>query len=309
MSGSIYVGTKAGTLQAPPAFDEYSGVILTVSDEVEYTAGKTTGRVLEVSCPWGTQKVANRIFSRIRGYQYQPFAAAGVDLNPAAQLGDGVTIENTYGGLYSIETQYGAVSLSDIASPGEEELDHEFTYEPRSQREVRRRFKDVESRLSIQADEISAKVSRTGGNDDKSFEWKLTDDAWELFSNGSSIMRVSKDGLWVEGDGKFTGEVHAGNIKSGKHNGVNYGTFDGSGITKGTITRTKVDSDVEDSLNRADYADGVFTGANKVRKISADQLSSDEILLDGKMLGMSTITYVGVDGQPHVINVVTWRNR
>lgn len=298
MSGSIYVGTKAGTLQAPPAFDEYSGVILTVSDEVEYTAGKTTGRVLEVSCPWGTQKVANRILARIRGYQYQPFTAAGVDLNPAAQLGDGVTIENTYGGLYSIETQYGAVSSSDIASPGEEELDHEFTYEPRSQREVRRRFKDVESKLSIQADEIMAQVvSKSGENEDQSFAWKLTDDAWRVYSNGNPIFRVSKDGLWVNGNGHFTGDVMAGNIKAG-------GQSNG-----GLIGATILSKDINESLGYADYSNGVFTGVNKARQIAVEQLSSDEILLDGKALGMSTITYIGVDGQPHAINVVTWRIR
>ena len=258
MSGSIYVGTKAGTLQAPPVFDEYSGVSLLVSDEVEYTAGKTTGRVLEVSCPWGTQEVADRILARIRGYQYQPFAAAGVDLNPAAQLGDGVTIENTYGGLYSIETQYGAVSSSDIAAPGEEELDHEFSYEPKSQREVRRRFKNVESRLSIQADEISAKVSRTGGNEDASFEWKLTDDAWRLYSIGSLIMRVNKDGLWVNGDGKFTGEVHAGNIKAGG--------------SAGYVGRSVLASGIRTSLDWADTAGDMFQGMSAVGNIFTGRL-------------------------------------
>lgn len=258
MSGSIYVGTKAGTLQAPPAFDEYSGVILVVSDEVEYTAGKTTGRVLEVSCPWGTQEVADRILARIRGYQYQPFAAAGVDLNPAAQLGDGVTIENTYGGLYSIETQYGAVSSSDIAAPGEEELDHEFSYEPKSQREVRRRFKNVESRLSIQADEISAKVNSTGGNEDSSFEWKLTDDAWEIFSNGKPIMKVNQGGLWVNGNGKFTGEVHAGNIKAGG--------------SAGYVQKDVLAKGIRTSLDWADAAGDVFQGKAEAENLWAKRL-------------------------------------
>ena len=280
MSGSIYVGTKAGTLQAPPAFDEYSGVILTVSDDVEpYSAGTTTGRVLEVFCPWGNQKVADRILERIRGYRYQPYTASGVDLNPAAQLGDGVTIDNTYGGLYSIETQYGAVSSSDIAAPGEEELDHEFAYEPKSQREVRRKFKNVESQLSLQAGQISAKVSKTGENEDKTFEWRLTDDAWRLYSNGNLILRVNKDGLWVNGDGKFTGEVHAGNIKAGS--------------TAGYVARGVLASGVRTSLSWADTAGEMFQGMRAVGNILTGRLKvTGTVELLGYRWGVKT-AYVG----------------
>jgi hypothetical protein len=279
LSGSIYVGTRAGTLQAPPAFDEYSGVILTVSDEVEYTAGKTTGKVLEVSCPWGTQKVANRILARIRGYQYQPFTAAGVDLNPAAQLGDGVTIENTYGGLYSIETQYGAVSLSDIAAPGEEELDHEFAYEPKSQREVRRRFKNVESRLSIQADEISAKVSAVDGS--SSFSWELTKDYWRIKAKGKTILKVSEDGFWFSGDGTFTGNIYAKNIQSGGSAG-----YIGTGV---------LSSGIQTSLARADFSKRVFEGTGSATLLRCESMIFDDYIIARQSVTINgqTIRYLG----------------
>ena len=281
MSGSIYVGTKAGTLQAPSSFEEYSGVILTIADDAEpYKAGNTAGRVLEVFCPWGNQKVADRILRRIRGYRYQPYTASGVDLNPAAQLGDGVTIENTYGGLYSIETQYGSVSSSDIAAPGEEELDHEFTYQPKSQREVRRRFRNVESQLSIQSGQIAAKVSQTGGNEDKSFEWRLTDDAWRLYSNGNLILRVNGSGLWVSGDGKFTGEVHAGNIKSGS--------------TAGYIARSVLSSGVRTSLDWADTAGDMFQGMRAVGNILTGRLKvTGTVELFGYRWGVKTANVGG----------------
>ena len=289
MSGSIYVGTKAGTLQAPPAFDEYSGVILTVSDDVKpYRAGTTTGRVLEVFCPWGNQKVADRILERIRGYRYQPYTASGVDLNPAAQLGDGVTVDNTYGGLYSIETLYGAVSSSDIAAPGEEELDHEFAYEPKSQREVRRKFKNVESQLSIQAGQISGKVSAEGGSEDGSFGWAHTRKKWEFLADGVPFARFSKGKFWMNGDGVFTGEVHAGNIKAND--------------TVGYVARDVLASGVRTSLNWADTAGEMFKGMRAVGNIMTGRLKvTGTVELLGYKWGIKTayingetIYYLGI---------------
>ena len=92
-----------------PVLDTYTKVILncgdaeeTVADndgnttkqvvQVSYEAGSAGGRELEVTCPWGTQAMANSILTAIRNYAFQPFSASGAVLDPAVELGDTITV-------------------------------------------------------------------------------------------------------------------------------------------------------------------------------------------------------------------------
>lgn len=300
-------------------FQEYSRVEMNLSDEEYVATGNKTGRTLVFDCPlvsdWlekdldpengienpASEKVVRNIKKQIRGFIYQPYNASGVMIEPAVELGDGIFINNIYSGIYSMDVKFSKTEayISDISAPSEEEIDHEFPYESQSQREskrIRRRVKDTESRLEVQAGEISAKVSSVVGDKTSSFSWSLKEDKWEIRANGKLILKVSEDGLYVNGDGRFTGNVYAGNIQKG-----------GSG--DGRIGTGILSSGVQTSLAHADFSDDVFNGRSRARQIACDQISSDEYLFDGRLLGMSTIAYVGVDGQNHSINVVTWRIR
>ena len=115
--------------------------------------------------------------------------------------------------------------------------------------------------------------------------------------------------------GKFTGKVYAGNIQYGSSAGYFNGsgiateTIYGSSIAQNTISTRRTNEGINTSLGYADYAGGVFGGWNRASQIATDQLSADEILLEGKKFGMSTISYVGADDKTHSINVVTWKVR
>lgn len=290
MPGNIFIGPKAGTLQAPPAFDKYSGVRLIVSEEVEYTSGNAKNKMLEVSCPWGTQKIADRILQQIQNYQYQPYEATGVPLDASAQLGDGVTVNDIHSGLYSIDTQYGSVSISDISAPGEEELEHEFHYESKSQREVRRRLKSVQSELSIQADRISAKVSSVGANSDKSFGWSLTDDSWTISANNTDVLKVTKSGL--ELTGKITaksGEIGNFSITSKylSFNGLTWGNDATSGVYLGERGIKLGQNFKVDLSGNLTAESGTFRGSVRAGQIL---YGGDDGLFNGAGLGTNSIT-------------------
>ena len=57
MSDVVNIRKNTESVEKQNRFDGYSKVIITVSDEVEYTAGTDSGRTLTLSCPWGTQKM------------------------------------------------------------------------------------------------------------------------------------------------------------------------------------------------------------------------------------------------------------
>ena len=221
--GTTYVGRRARTLDIAPKFDGYSKVVLQISEELEYVSGSDTGRTLTLFCPWGSQKICDDILKRVKGYGYQPMSAGGAILDPASELGDGVTVNATYTILASAKNHFGSTFISDISAPYEEEIDHEYPYKPPQERKVLRQFANVRAELVVQADkisaevvaretdnreirsllevqasEISAKVSSTGG-DAKSFGWTLTDESWEIKANSSSVLKATKAGLEISG--------------------------------------------------------------------------------------------------------------
>ena len=200
MSGSNYLGKRAEAFSTGDAFDEYSAVELAVTDELAYYSGSPTGRTLKVDCPWGTQTMADNILAKIRGYRYQPFNATRTNINLVAELGDGVTIEDTYGGIYSMATQYGPLTVTDLSSPAEEEIDHEFTFKPKSDRKIYRRISQAEASFKIQADQITANVMTREGGSASSFGWNLTDKDWKIYSSSKTVLSVTKDTLKMEGE-------------------------------------------------------------------------------------------------------------
>lgn len=254
-TGSTSIGKNAESLFVSKQFGGYSKVIVNVTDDIWYEAGTDSGRTLEVTCPWATQQVADNLLQSLQGYQYQPFEAQNALLDPAAELGDGLTVNSVYGGIFKLVVKCGALHAVDVSAPQDEEIDHEYSFVPASERRIERRLANVQSELSIQADQIAAKVDETGGG--TSFGWELLSSGFKLKSNGADVMTVDSNGLTVNGDGRFTGEVQAKNVAYGG----NAGTFSGSGITGGSISTSRCSKGINTSLGNADYSADIFSGA------------------------------------------------
>lgn len=160
----IRIDQNAATLETSPAFDPISRVTLIVGtdengDEVSYTAGTDTGRELTAKCPWATQVIADNLLAALVGYVYQPFTAGDALLDPAAELGDEVIVGDITSQLGSIATTFDALYTADIEAPQDEEIDHEYPYEPQPERTAARKAATVTAELSVLADTISSKIS------------------------------------------------------------------------------------------------------------------------------------------------------
>ena len=398
MSSSVNILRNMVSFDKAEQFDGFSKVVIIVSDEIEYSAGTETGRTLTLNCPWGTQEIADNILQSIKGFQYQPMTAKGALVDPSAEIGDGISANGVYSGIYSQVIKFNSNLPSDVSAPSDEEIDEEFPYKSKQERKVERQNREIRASLSIQADritqevterqsqteelrstlnvqarEIEAKVAKEGGDDASDFWWKLLSTGWDAGTGSKTVFSVKKTGAYVDGEirassgkiggfdiqsnylsyngqtwggtnttgayigqsgiqlgknfkvdmqgnlsassGTFSGNVYAGNIQYGgsagymSGGGISRGSIYGNRLVGNTITTAYTSGGINTSLGYADFANGVFNGWNRARQIACDQLSSSEILLGGKNLGMSTINYVDYNGKSHSINVVTWSTR
>lgn len=223
MSDVINVRKSLSSLEKQDTFNGYSKVVVVVSDEMEYSAGTDSGRTLTLDCPWGTQKMAEDILSRIQGFQYQPYTADGAHIDPAAEIGDGFAAGNLYSGIYSKNVSHGALYTANVSAPGGEKINYKYEYKTPTQRKIERHYSEMKSTFKVQADQISAEVSarieqgneltsrldiqsgqisarvtKTGGSS-SSFGWELLDDSWTVKANNTTVFQITKSGAEVRG--------------------------------------------------------------------------------------------------------------
>lgn len=302
------------SFDSAPEFDGYTKVVITVSEDVEYSAGVDTGRTLTLENPWGTQAMADNILASIRGFKYQPYTATDAVLDPAAELGDGITANNVYGGIYTMSTRFGPHCRATVSAPAEEELDHEYPYVPKQERKVIRslyhlsselkvqaglisaevieRKTDVESingKLSVQAGEIAAKVNRTGGSA-SSFGWVLDDSSWTIKANSTDILKATKNGLEVYGkitatSGKIGGFDILSNYLS--YNNQTWGGTNTTGIYLGPNGFQLGKNFKVDSSGNLTASSGTFSGNVKAGSI---QYGGDNGTLSGSALTPRSIS-------------------
>ena len=199
MSDSINILQRAENVEIAPLFNTYSKVILNIDDETQASSGSGSGRTLELDNPlFGSQAVAAKILQRLRGYQYQPYSAQGAFVDPAAEMGDAISVNDVYGGIYTRERNFSRLMITDVSAPNDEEINHEYKYETPTERKLKREMEDVRATFAIQSDRIEARVAKIGGNNN-SFGWVLTDSGHTWYSGSKQVMKVSSSGLEITG--------------------------------------------------------------------------------------------------------------
>ena len=269
-------------------FDGFSKVVIIVSDEIEYSAGTDTGRTLTLNCPWGTQEVANNILESIKGFQYQPMTAENALVDPSVEIGDGISANGVYSGVYSLETKFNSNLPTTVSAPADEELYEEHTYVPKSEREVTRKFlefqsqfriqdgkisaeveerksdtKSIRATLEVQADQITAKVNKNDGSS-STFGWALETASWRIFSGSNTVLKADKNGLEVKGVIRATsGEIGGFKITSNSltYNNQTWGGTNTNGIYIGPNGIQLGKNFKVDAAGNLTAASGTFTGS------------------------------------------------
>lgn len=159
MSDKVYLGQNVSDLDYDEKVYRISRVNLSVDSDHIYTSGDDTWRTLEVSCPWGSQAMADSILAKVSGIDYQPYEASDALLDQAAEIGDGITL----GGVYSVLAQ-SSISLdkqcaANISAPYNDEIDDEYPYKTPEQRKSERQLAYTRSLITKTAEEIRLDVS------------------------------------------------------------------------------------------------------------------------------------------------------
>ena len=288
MSSSVNILRNMVSFDKAEQFDGFSKVIIIVSDEVEYSAGTDTGRTLTLNCPWGTQEIANNILQSIKGFQYQPMTAENALIDPSVEIGDGISANGVYSGVYSLETKFNSNLPSTVSAPADEELYEEHTYVPKSEREVTRKFlefqsqfriqdgkisaeveerksdtKSIRATLEVQAGQITAKVNKNDGSS-STFGWALETASWRIFSGSNTVLKADKNGLEVKGVIRATsGEIGGFKITSNSltYNNQTWGGTNTNGIYIGPSGIQLGKNFKVDAAGNLTAASGTFTGS------------------------------------------------
>lgn len=138
-----------------------SRVTLLLDDENAVTAGDDTGAELEADCPYATEALAKSLLAVIRGYQYQAYDAESANIDPAAELGDGVKASDVAGMLAYISDK--GDGYPDIGAPGKREEEDEYPSGGYVTQAFNRKLAQTRSLIAKTAEEVKISVEELNG--------------------------------------------------------------------------------------------------------------------------------------------------
>lgn len=288
MSDKYYVGGDITSFSDNGKYKPISRVTLLVDDENSLTAGDDTGMEVIASCPHATQPMVNALLQTMKGYQYQAYEAGAANIDPAAELGDGVTVVGIYSPLSKLSDD--GRGYASISSPGEAEMEDEYPSDGYITQEFNRKIAGTRSLITKTSEEIMLKVESIDG---KYTEVKTTLDGLTVTDasgttkiNGSSI---KTDNLYVDA-ANITGTLTADKIQTGSirvgdlKDGSNYATKDYVDTNAG-LSANEVDNAI------ATYIDGTSITAEKLRGQTVELLANSNTKVGELSLVETNVDY------------------
>lgn len=328
--GTTYVGQNVRDFDRGRKYKAYTRTRVANSEDKKYiSGGSEDGLILDTEIPWGTKAIADTMRPMISKFRYQPYSANAAQLEPAAELGDGVAVSGTYSGIYTRKLAFGTHTTADISAPLGEDLDHEYPYVPKQDRKVEHRLHglsttlsaadgeilqavtnlrtDMNTELAVRDGKISAKVSsQTENYDTKSFGWSLTEDEWKILNNGDPVFQVDDKGAQIKGKiTAISGQIGGFSIKE---KFLTYNALSWSDTTKLTgiylgVNGLKLGQNFKVEMDGTLTAkDGTFEGkiTAKTGKIGAFDINTSSITTNGQTWDVANSKkegiYIGSNG-------------
>lgn len=328
MSDKVFLGTRMAQLDTSPSLAPVSKVILAVDSENAYIAGNDTGRTIEVTCPYGTQEMANNILAALSSYTYTPAMAQDAILDPAAEIGDGLTMGGVYTVLAQSTLTFDGLMTSDAGAPGQAEQESEYKYQSPVIADINWQLAETRSLISKTSEEILLKVENeleglsssfsvqlqqiqsqvTGLNGQVSSITQKVDNITLSVSNGSTSSSIS---LSVGGVTVSSQTIRMNGLVTftGLANGTT--TIDGACIKTGTIEASRIDTDslyvnaanITGSLTIGQLPNNVATTGDIPDKVS--ELENDE----GYQTGRGVVTIIDGRVDADYVNALGIRAR
>lgn len=271
----IFVGSSASGLTEADKLLPYSKV--TVTDGTNsYTSGDDTGRELTVNVPLlpsgdGATLAAN-ILAAVKNYRYQPYEAADALLDPAAELGDGVTVGGVYGGIHAKTTTFSRLFRATVSAPAEEEIDNEYPYLSAQERDAARQKKQTAKNTA----DIAGNTADIGTlNTQVAQIDSLVANKASISDLNAAVARISS----LESNQITTSYLEA-----------NYCEINGA-----TINGIK---------SRVANIEKLFTGSVYSGTVDSSSVATLSLKVGGSYFSGKTINYLGKDGSYHLLYVL-----
>ena len=282
----IYLGQRLGKFEPGLEHLPISRVdLLDENGDLLHTAGDDTGRTLEAVHPDATQEMAESILASVRGFAYRPYEAQEGLLDPAAELGDGITLGGVYSLLGRTETTYDALCATDMEAPAGDEVDEEYPWKDPLERLIQRNIQSVRSFITKTATEINLTVE-------------------DLDKQLGTTLRVGLDGVTItDANGEAVtisgGQIDATSLKVAAANitgTLTASQIDATGLIvdaaniTGTLTIGSLPNDVALSSDIPQYTSDLtnnsgFVNSTKVTTITNNLISTAELSADQIVTG------------------------
>lgn len=261
MSEKYYVGKDVTSFSDKGKYKPISRVTLLVDDENSLTAGDDTGMEVIASCPHATQPMVNALLQTMKGYQYQAYEAGAANIDPAAELGDGVTVGGIYSSLSKLSDD--GRGYAGISSPGELEMEDEYPSGGYITQEFNRKIAETRSTITKTSEEINLKVE---GIDGRVSDINQTVDGIRL-----SVTSASSP------DGQTTATI---TLKVGPNNYTGYIKLDGNVDVSGQLS-----------------ADALYSALGEIADLSVNRLSTSRRVVKYLAGDTSDDNFIRVEGQ------------
>lgn len=261
MSDKYYVGRDVTSFSDKGKYKPISRVTLLVDDENSLTAGDDTGMEVIASCPHATQPMVNALLQTMKGYQYQAYEAGAANIDPAADLGDGVTVGGIYSPLSKLSDD--GRGYAGISSPGEAEMEDEYPSDGYITQEFNRKIAETRSTITKTSEEIKLKVEDIDG---RVSEITQTVDGISL-----SVTSASSP------DGQTTATI---TLKVGPNNYTGYIKLDGNVDVSGQLS-----------------ADALYSALGEIADLSVNRLSTSRRVVKYLAKDTTDDNFIRVEGQ------------
>lgn len=261
MSEKYYVGGDITSFADNGKYKPISRVTLLVDDENSLTAGDDTGMEVIASCPHATQPMVNALLQTMKGYQYQAYEAGAANIDPAAELGDGVTVGGIYSPLSKLSDD--GRGYAGISSPGEAEMEDEYPSDGYITQEFNRKIAETRSTITKTSEEIKLKVEDIDG---RVSEITQTVDGISL-----SVTSASSP------DGQTTATI---TLKVGPNNYTGYIKLDGNVDVSGQLS-----------------ADALYSALGEIADLSVNRLSTSRRVVKYLAKDTTDDNFIRVEGQ------------
>ena len=274
--------------------------LLDENGDIVGVAGNDSGKTLTAQNPDGTNEMAQAILAKVSGYTHIGYEGQNAMLDPAAEIGDAVTVTGHYVPIVSTDSTFDSLLAVNISAPDADELDDEYPYKSKTQRQIERNMAVTRSLITKSAEEIKLEIQ---GVDGRVSSLQLTLDGVTI--TGSDGVTRIKGGM-IQANSVTATQIDATNLKVAAANIT--GTLTASQIQASSIyvgdladgnsyaTKTYVQdnaglsaTEVDDAI--ATYIDGTSITAETLRGRTVELLASSNTAIGSMEIDETTTGY------------------